>query len=67
MIKNRVKKLEEKISLTGEIVYVVEPFPTKKGEEVSVSGVGITPHRISMKEFEKINTKDDMVISFEFV
>ena len=64
--KNRVKRLEEKISPKENITYVIDLFP-KKGEEVSVSGIGITPYKISMEEFEKIDTTDDMVISVEFV
>lgn len=64
--KSRLQKIEKQLGTNEDIIYVVDPF-ANPGEEVSVSGIGITPHRISMEEFEKLDTENDMVVSVEFV
>lgn len=60
MLKNRLSKLETKMKRQEEKVYVIDPFG-EKGEEVVVSGID-SHRRISLEEFEKIDTSKENVI-----
>ena len=64
--KKRLEKLEKIMGNKKNMVYVIDPF-AEHGQEVIVSGAGVERHTISIEEFEKLDTQDDMVISFEFV
>ncbi len=63
--KNRLKKIEKRLGLNTEKIYVIDPFAAK-GEEVVVSGGG-DHYRISREEYDKLDTRGEKVIEVNFV
>ncbi len=58
----RLNKIENAIGGNDkDILYIIDPF-SDEGQEVTVSGIDIEHHTISITEFEAMNIQHDEII-----
>ncbi len=63
--KTRLRKLEAILGLQEERTFVIDPFGDPDKEVVVYARPGIPQHRISLKEFSKIDTSKDEVLELK--
>jgi len=64
--KVRLEKLEEIMGYKDRKVYVIDPFG-EEGEEVVVTGGNDEHKRISIEEYEALNTDNHKTITLEYI